>query len=210
LTQTILSVFALAVTPQHPHRSNLESTLIALNCCLTLPLGPIVGIRCEPLRGEGYFDLDYPYLGARISDSATYPMIAMCHEIGHVLDCFYIGKKTYMSLAQDPLPIWKAWISCVETSNSHQKLLSERENAPFSSVRETCLYFLEPQEIFARFFAQYIAYVTHHTGLNQELQQLQKLVPSPQWQNEEFESMVKPFESILTHFGVNRLKFEGK
>ena len=177
----------------------------------SLPEGPTFGVRCEPMRAEGVFDPDEPTFGVRLNDLVTYPAMTMIHEAGHALDYYYIGKGDgWMSKHPNPPKLWAEWTEIVEDSASNRQLVQNTTTSPLPSIQETCLYFLRPEEVFARCYAQYIALCSQHQGLLEELKHMQLEFPSAQWQDAEFPVIAESFERLLEAFGIKRLRKEAK
>ncbi|MCL2639723.1 MAG: hypothetical protein FWD53_02655 [Phycisphaerales bacterium] len=95
-----------------------------------------------------------------ISRFAVYPSITLIHEIGHMLDHMALNPiKRGFGSDHDPLfdPLHSVW----ETSRSIRKLiaLSTRKRpvvAPM--VRKFLIYMLQPRELWARTYVQWVAH----------------------------------------------------
>jgi hypothetical protein len=105
-----------------------------------------------------------------VSRRAVEPHLSTAHEIGHVLDHLALGKRgEYASEADHPtLRAWRGAVEHTPTVLGLRQALHSGRVTVLVSRRETRLpiqqkraaYLLEPAELFARSYAQYVA--QHH------------------------------------------------
>ena len=187
--------FPLAVPPSHPLRPRLRRALACLEGLHPWPLAgaagglPRLGVRTEPLPGQdGLFDPGRPGLGLRIADDTEFPCFTLAHEIGHALDWYGLGAGTgfcstgAVSVGGGPWPIW--WAAILASDGYHH--LRARQHDDFPPIQEYARYLLQPQELFARAYAQWAALASGCDSFAQELTRLLQRDPCPQWQAQEF------------------------
>jgi hypothetical protein len=206
MIQRIAEVFPLAIPPRHPKRTALEIALRAIDGVHHLPLMQSIGVRCEPLDFEGLFDPALPYYGVRLSDMVEHPAMTLVHEIGHALDYFAFGSPNgWMSESANLPSMWRDWLQLTLASRAARMLERLTQSDAPPSVREVCLYHLQPKELFARCYAQYIAHYCGHSTMRSELEVLQRQTPASQWSDDEFKNIVEAFEAVLELHGIKRL-----
>ena len=190
-------VFPLAVPPRHPLRSRLERALEVLAPLHGWPAAlPELGIRTEPMPDrDGLFDPQRPELGVRIADETRFPCFTVAHEIAHALDWYVFGGgQGYGNRANTPL--WSEWLAAVQASASYAHL-QERLHDDFPAVREFARYLLQPEELFARAYAQWAATVSASGDFAGELAPLLERDPRPQWQAGEFVTIQAATTALL-------------
>ncbi|WP_425144984.1 hypothetical protein [Deinococcus sp.] len=206
------SLFPLAVPPRHPLRPRLESALGALeplhDWSALFGAGlPALGVRTEPLgKLDGLFDMQRSYLGVRIADQTNFPCFTAAHEIGHALDWYVLGGADgYGSLKRAPNPTWAHWWTAVQATPSYARLLKE-QHGDFPPISEYVRYLLEPEELFARSYAQFVAVASGRDDFARELAELLKRKPTPQWPPEEFVSIQKIIRALLSAYNPRQLE----
>lgn len=100
------------------------------------------------------------------------------HETGHAIDLFLSGEKgRYSSEIEGTLP------------NKIYKKLLNTESGRF--LKDTGLaYYIQPEEIFARGYAQFIAELTQKSEYMREVSDMSNLDICRQWPEEEFKEAI--------------------
>ncbi len=122
------------------------------------------------------------------------------HEIGHLLD-IAIAQNQYASRINHPL--LKAWREAIENTKTVQQL--HRLEA-YDVDQEELQYLLDPAELFARSYAQFIATASTDSTFRNEVGQqvshvLRTRLFARQWNNEEFEPVAYAFEQLFARLG---------
>lgn len=193
-------VFPLAVPPRHPHKLSLEATLAGLQGLHALPTMLAVGVRTEPMKVSGLFDPQFAFYGVRIGDRTENPCMTVVHEIAHVLDYFAFGDEPgYTSeLPTERGEVWDTWKILVDATPTAQALADGVRTLPLPKLRELCRYYLEPRELFARSYAQYVALKLGTDEILGELRRLQDQNPRSQWHDTEFMPILEVFDQLLS------------
>jgi hypothetical protein len=179
---------------------------------------PGIGFRVDP-------DSGYDELAAYVSDPDTgralyfglhpdldYDEFAVVHEVGHLLDHWGIGAQgAFSSLTGDPL--LEGWRKAISETQAIRNLEALRGvdftmvGTRVADVDQSALdYYLNPKEMFARSYAQYIAISSGDIGL---LRSLSKRIPSrsnplvydDHWQSDDFEPVAKEFDVLFRGLG---------
>lgn len=201
-------VFPLAVTPRHPLRAVLGSTLaVAAQWCGSFPL-EAVGVRTEPMVAQdGLYDAARPDLGIRVADDAESPGLTLLHELAHVLDFQVLGGGTSWASHAAPqsthFSVWQTLFAALEDTPTCLTLREHEQDTEgrFRSTRAMATYLRLPQELFARAYAQWVAHQSQHPLLLAELQRQALRVPAPQWPDAEFVTLVPPVKALLQAYG---------
>jgi len=126
-----------------------------------LPDVTLDGSASQVKNALGFFQPGVP----RIAVSATgpWPRLTATHEVGHLLDHRGIPGAGYTSLTahQVDSPMHDWW-QAIRASKAYRDLLA-------MPVNRTTKYLLEPYELWARSYAQYIAEVAGDQALANEL-----------------------------------------
>jgi hypothetical protein len=193
-------VFPLAVPPRHPQRLSLQSTLEGLQELHALPLMKSIGVRTEPMKVSGLFDPQIASYGVRIGDLTENPCMTVAHEIAHALDYFAFGKEfVYTSeLQAERGEVWDTWKLLMDATPTAQNLAEGVYTQQFPKLRELCRYYLEPRELFARSYAQYVAVKLGTAEILSELHHLQQQMPRSQWYDDEFMPVIEVFDQLLS------------
>lgn len=183
------------------------------------PLTVIEG-GIDTIDYEGTFSItsSRPFVPSSIAlaPSGPSPALAFVHEIGHFLDFWALGRKPqaaepYFASAQDPrLEPWRRAVADSETVillNRIRRGVAPKGAAPVR--REHVRYLLEPQELFARTYTQFIATSSGSETLREQLagkRQRAALVGYPQfWPDVEFESIAQEFATLWSRPRMDRV-----
>jgi hypothetical protein len=141
-----------------------------------------------------------------------YDEFAVVHEVGHFLDHWGIGiQSEFATLTGDPLlEGWRKAIYETQAVRSLEALRGEdfaMVGTQVKSVSQSLLrYYLNPKEVFARSYAQYIAISSGDIGM---LRSLSERIPSrtnpmlydEHWQSNDFELVAEEFDVLFRGLG---------
>jgi hypothetical protein len=167
---------------------------------------PPLTIDVAPLRSgrrHGQFD------GRRILVNRTSATreLALVHEIGHVLDYFAIGSVYGRYTSDAAEPILDQWRRAVEDSHTVRRLREARTTLPPIASRQGVYvdYLLRTSELFARSYAQWVAYAAADDTLIEQVDQVNRAEPvTPrlvQWEPQDFASVRVTFERLMERLG---------
>lgn len=132
----------------------------------------------------------------------------MLHELGHYLDDQAIEPAGEFASGAGHVPEWSA---VVEASDAVLRLRELERQAPvtfevtsgFAVILDAddFAYMLEPEELFARSYAQYIASRSGDPVTLSELHAGQEVVYPEQWSDADFESIAAEFDELLERLG---------
>jgi SPP1 gp7 family putative phage head morphogenesis protein len=168
--------------------------------------------------GSFSYDLAGRPLRIVVSSKGNHPGLTAAHEIGHFLD--HDGANTehapagrYLSKSNDPLI--QGWAKAVGESRAVKRLRElantatvevERDGVKraYRTDRRYIRYLLQPHEIFARSYAQYIAHRSQDPQLRAELDAVRGsgsgIYPT-QWADDEFEAIAVEFDKLFAALG---------
>ncbi|MBZ9751739.1 hypothetical protein K7W42_12805 [Deinococcus sp. HMF7604] len=187
--QPLAAVFGLAIPPRHPRLGALRAAadaLAALPLTVSAALAP-VGVRTEPMRYEnGLFDSAKVELGVRIADDGIFPGLTLLHEVGHALDYLVFGQgQGYASLTRAGSD-WQTWYAACLRSDSVRRIRNRLADPDFVQEASFAAYLLEPPELFARSFAQWVASRSPVAAIHADISQLAQSDLPQQWRPADF------------------------
>jgi hypothetical protein len=138
--------------------------------------------------------------GIGIRRSGTWPSLTTAHEVGHLLDLEGIGAKGQYATRQGFAPMKKVMEAAAQTQ-SIKALHSMRAGATDKYTLRHCDYFLQPHEIWARSYAQFIAERSGSEVLKQELQLVHDTAQNRQWSREDFAPIRQAIETMFKELG---------
>lgn len=154
----------------------------------TLPEIPVM-----PYRGDSYLGaLHSRQYGGQIKAEkisvkagGPWPMLTAAHETGHLLDLEAIGQKGRFATEHGDAGISEV-IQAMKETNA-VRLLQQRKDAA-TSYRERSYhdYMLNPKELWARGYAQFIAQESGNKTLKAELAKAQSVGEGRQWSTDDF------------------------
>ncbi|MFC6592398.1 hypothetical protein ACFP81_10605 [Deinococcus lacus] len=170
--------------------------------------GPLPSLRVEAVINSYGDDAAAAFLwdpkGKRVFSIEVYPdegyeAVDVAHEIGHLLDAFGIGEPgVYASVAHPKLEQWR---QAVRSTQLHKQLtalnLSEDQD-----VTEHTRYLLQPHELFARSYAQFIAIVSGDRDMRRDIgaevsTEFRPLRVPAHWQDNDFRSIAEAFDRLF-------------
>jgi len=193
--------------------AGVMTTLGAIDSVHAVPTGlpriPIHEIRGRRLVG-GYRALgDGTAVDVLISRDADDPGFTLVHELGHYLDHHALGSVSgaFASASGELADLFDA----IDASDAVQELRDLERRAPVAFPaaagvlvildRDDFSYLLEPEELFARSYAQYIAVRSADAALLEDLLAGQGIVYPEQWKDRDFEAVAAAFDQLLEGLG---------
>lgn len=165
----------------------------------TLPTIPV-----EPTRGKSYLGALHSRRRAggqeavkiSIATKGPWPELTAVHETGHLLDLEAIGAKG--SFATDSGAAGtKDVIAALRNTDAVRGMESDHKNA--SGYREKAFfdYMLNPKEIWARGYAQFIAEESGDVRLLAQLEKAHLSSPGRQWSKADFAPAAQAFRTLF-------------
>jgi hypothetical protein len=149
-----------------------------------------------------------------IKKSAPSPELTFAHEMGHYLDFQALGAKgsfeTEVSNSSAKALINKlnetARIKEIQKTLKDGILVKDGKQYPISAaIKKHLLYMLEPKEMFARSYAQFIAVKSGNKKMMKQLAARQLLDKGMnigyQWEDEDFKEIIAAFEELFLKQG---------
>ena len=143
----------------------------------------------------------------RLASSASHPELTSVHEIGHLLDLRAFGAAGIPGSHR--APELQSWRDAVIASRAPNRIMSLLYGvaSPHGGIVSTSVdhvdYLLQPHELFARSYAQYIALRSSSPILKQQISDLQvKQVrhgvdTMEQWVDADFQDIAQAFDEIF-------------
>lgn len=173
-------------------------------------------IRSAKTGGIGETRAGQP-IGVEISRAGTHPELTMAHETGHYLDFSGIDKPGYWAseaAAKGEASALTDWWQTVTNSPEYQQFVEMRQNPSSYTQRWTDAngdnwtakidrnglnYLLDPRELFARSYAQYIAEASGNEAMGAGLNEARaaRIVGAQQWSTENFAPIRQAFDDLM-------------
>jgi hypothetical protein len=135
-----------------------------------------------------------------VRGTGPWPALTTVHEMGHFLDVGAIGPVGRMAtLAGDP--DMAAVLAVVQKTASIKALEELRDNARNHRELQHYNYLLQPFEIWARAYAQFITEKSGSRVLQADLQRLLARDPNRQWTTEDFALVAQAIEALFKKLG---------
>jgi hypothetical protein len=159
----------------------------------------------------GWDDRSGRPLSLSVSRRAPRPQLAVVHEVGHFLDHQVFGDRRRFGSESDRVPDLMQAIGDTMAVRRLRELRSRRQvlirthphrRERFTLDQALISYLLEPREIFARAYAQYVAVRSGDLRLLTQLQEVQRdlfvgMVYHQQWDQEDFLPVRGAFDRML-------------
>jgi hypothetical protein len=154
--------------------------------------------------------------GGQLSLLGDNPELSLVHEIGHVLDAAVVGAPgVQASVAEHPnLTEWRA---AIQASASHTRLRALQKQTHFdyqfgdSTIgpveidQKMVSYFLQPQELFARSYSQYVAVRSGDAALLSQVRAITEnkrdVFWAEMWDDDDFEAIALAFDRLWIGLG---------
>lgn len=157
-------------------------------------------------RYAAYYDYSTPQRD-RIAVSVynATPHFSFAHEMGHFVDRRGLTNPAGGAFASRTSPTMEIWRKAIAESESYKEL-RRMKTVGSSEIQAALNYFMRPQELWARSYAQYIAVKSAHSALLTELQEIQaemrdNLRLSTQWREEDFPPIIKAIDFLFKREG---------
>jgi hypothetical protein len=161
---------------------------------------PEIPLNRTTRRDRGYFQpqpsadgISAEYIAVR--SDGSWPALTTVHEIGHFLDLEAIGQKGAYATRFDPA--MKQVLAVAEKTD----LIKALREIQAEGYDERIEYYLKPQEIWARAYAQFIAGRASSPLLKKQLAKAIEAKANRQWQPNDFEPMSEAIEKLLKSLG---------
>jgi hypothetical protein len=129
--------------------------------------------RIAPIHGEGEYDS--AMRSVCVSTLARYPHLTAIHEIGHVIEDAALRRRESLILQEselaamgEPSPLRDWWGAVRVTPPYAEMRRTQALLTPDSEEHDTATYLLDPREIWARSYEQFIASSCHSVALQRE------------------------------------------
>lgn len=170
-----------------------------------LPTVPVQRGRSGSRYGAYEFGRDGSgYAPTRITlDLDDHPEMTLAHEIGHFLDQQGIPGSGKMGMASHvPSGVLGKWRAAVEASPEYKAAVKAKDDAEFGWQRRIAEYYLEPHELWARSYAQYVATRSGDETMRGQLNNLRTGSYSyKQWSDESFEPIAAAIDDAFETLG---------
>lgn len=211
------------LVPDTPACRPLQQALRAVSGVHRVPSLAPIGVDLSPdvvTRGEALYVSLTDGRPARIevSAAARFPAFSFVHEIGHYLDHQGLGAPGVWASEEDPLldSLRRAWERSAAVRALRRAVRAGRmsfvlpgglaSDVPLARADlEDCEYYLRPQELFARSYAQYIARRSQDGVL---LDQIYERREGPegrffrvQWPDDDFDGLARAFDRLFEGLG---------
>lgn len=174
------------------------------------PLLPVIRTRGRVQVGAYEWN-EYTGEALRLSFSSvgTHPELSVVHEIGHFLDHRGLGRRGELGSAIGAVP---DLLGAIEASEAYARLSALRfrrrvrvqtpTRTEFEAVNQRLvMYLLNPRELFARAYAQFIALASGDAILAKQLNDLRSsrrgTVYHDVWRDEDFADVTTEFVSLF-------------
>jgi SPP1 gp7 family putative phage head morphogenesis protein len=189
-----------------PIRARLERVLVEIDRLHgdgALPKIPVVNLTTGKKTTHGHFARFKSGKAAEIAVRATghHAELTFAHEIGHFLDGYGIGPGNYASnMLHVRVRDWHAAVMRSDAFKHLQALLKD----PIADGKHLN-YLLEPTEVFARSYAQWVAVRSGNTAMLAQLAEMRirgtGVYYSRQWDDADFEPIAVEFDRLFRSLG---------
>lgn len=161
-----------------------------------LPLLPVV--RSQSNEYNGAF---IHYRGGKpkqiaISRNGDHKEFTAVHELGHFIDHSGIGRAGTFASENQP-ELMQGWVESVVNTRAIRSIVKLRSKAKTHEAISYYDYLLQPREIWARSYAQYIAKKSGDPILMDQLQTLKELPYPMQWSDDDFDGVSGEIDTLF-------------
>jgi len=167
-----------------------------------LPTIPLTSTRRSYLGFLSYNRTDDGLAASEMAVRGTghWPALTTVHEAGHFLDLEAIGTKgNFSTLAGDP--DMRKFLAAAEETDAIKGLRSKLTEATGFESRRGLQYFLKPEEIWARAYAQFITEESGQPLLVRQLADARQVDPLRQWSTDDFAPVKQTIKEMFTNLG---------
>jgi hypothetical protein len=163
----------------------------------TLPRIPVVAKSSNDWAGKFRHSLGKA-VDIWINRKGPWAALTAVHESGHFLDLEAIGIKGSYATTQ---AVMKDFLAAADKTEAIKGLRKKLSEAASISERKTWKYFLKPQEIWARAYAQFVAEESADVQLGEDLVKALAATPFRQWETEDFEPIKEEIAKLFKSMG---------
>jgi hypothetical protein len=168
----------------------------------TLPAIPVVSTR-QSYLGFMQFNRTVDGLAAStiaVRNTGQWPALTMVHETGHLLDLEAIGTKgQFSTLAGDAE--MKQFLAAADQTAAIQGLRDKLNRVTSMETRRAIRYYLKPEEIWARAYAQYVSEQSGSPILLRQLDAARSAETGRQWDAEDFKPVAGAITAMFQKLG---------
>lgn len=182
----------------------------------TLPRIPVKLVGGRRQQG-GYTRDGIQAVRITINSRGKSPGLSMIHEVGHFIDHQSLGHGMFAT--EHDLPVVRGVMKAIERSGLHEQLSDALARAKSGKTLKisvcgrpqklkpdepTVSYLLQPWELFARAYSQYIIVRSHERALLEELEAFRTNTPAwypEQWEERDFMPIVEAMDRFLQDLG---------
>jgi hypothetical protein len=166
--------------------------------------GVLPAIPVEPSRGNAYLGALHHTMtpsgkqATKISVKAggPWPMLTAAHETGHFLDLEGVGAKGRFATDTGEAGT-NAVIAALKASAAAKSLEAQRDASTSTRERAYFNYMLDPKELWARAYSQFIAQESGNPTLQAELGKAHAAAPGRQWAKDDFAPAAAAFRALF-------------
>ena len=139
----------------------------------------------------------------KIRENGPWPALSFLHETGHILDQQALGADAIYdatSQVQPGAPL-APWLNAVTQTASVQALREQLAAATTPQERRYLQYLLQPDELWARSYAQYIAERSADPELAAQLAAALAAEPERQWEGTDFVPVSTAIDDLFASLG---------
>jgi hypothetical protein len=181
-----------------------------------LPRIPIQTFRSARTNGEFRFTASGRAVDIQVTKTGTHPITTTLHEIGHFLEFSGIPRGPQGTREFSDRPEFKEWMESVKSSEAFRglrklaatkTLLIEKPDGTklnYTVDRAYAKYLLQPEELWARAYAQYIAKKSGSQVIMDQIdleRNENSIYAIRQWSDSDFEPILKSIDSMFAALG---------
>jgi hypothetical protein len=168
-----------------------------------LPALPVDGKAGGSARGEYQYS-NFGGIPVRIGvkASGSHPELTYIHEVGHFLDHQALSHPGLWATTGGN-PLMSTVLAAMEKTQAVQNLKTRRIATSFSGLGSFLDYLLNPKELWARGYAQYITAKTGDPTLRKQLEEMRAMEPDRQWADEDFAPVLQAIDEAFKVKGWN-------
>ena len=147
----------------------------------------------------GYFKISRKQkIEIGVKAESSWPLLTLLHEAGHFLNHKGLPGSGPTS---DNHPAMQAWRKAVANSPEVKNLVLNFDETTNSEFKKYLHYLLNPDELFARSYAQYIAVKTQHPVAINQLNRRRSTTHFQQWSDDSFEPIMQAIDELFVQQG---------
>jgi hypothetical protein len=205
-----------------PHEKPLTDALAAIDAVHKdgqLPKIPIKRLALSRgMHGRFLHVIGGRPLEIAVHPASRYAALTAVHEIGHFLDYAGLGDAGgFCSVSGNLLGGWRSAVRNSDavqrlgrlwrfTANKAQEAQADGDMVKYKVEQKYIEYLLQPEELWARSYAQFIAVRSAHPALREQMDRLRdrparRLYYGMQWDDEDFLPIMAQIEAVFRQIG---------